>query len=753
MTTAAYNAIPAELKALDQWVTWRTESRDGKATKVPYNANPGSRARARSNAPSTWTDFSTAVARAAQGDMDGIGFEFGPDDEYAGVDLDDCRDPDTGELHEDAQRIVDDLDSYAEVSPSLTGLKIIVKAKKPGTRARTDATPWGGDIEMYDERRYFALTGDAVNGSEVRHAQASLNGLYARFFGRVDSVDSSEVTLPRAGVRKSYCKAVHTVQGDEGIVAELLARPTIAAIYNGEPDDLPSDSERDFALVSALLTLTRDRAQIIRVWKSSAVWRSKCERPDYTSTTIDNADKRLRSTGFASLGLQSDLGNADRLVAEHGDDTRYITGLGWAVWDGARWKPDADGEVRRRSAASARRLYEAIPNLDYNGDKTRLARFALLSTQDNAIEATMRSARAARALRVPNEAVDHVPGRLNVLNGTLNLKTGRLDPHDPHDLITKVAPVEWDEEALSVDWEDFVARALPDEELRSFVQRVAGYSIGGNPTDKVLAFLHGTRDTGKSTFLNAIATVLGDYAATANFESFIVKRNGHGTRNDLARLRGVYFVKSLEVEEGSSLAAGVLKSWTGGDTIAARFLYKEEFEFVPQGVLWLAANARPKVQADDDAMWRRILHVPFIVSIPDDEQDTDLARKLSEPAARSAILKWLVDGHAAYLDRGLDVPEVVKQYTDEYRHENNDLAGWWDDGFARIDKSEWTPWQSIKDSIQKWADESRTRCPNDATIRKALRAAGCADRKQGGVRGWDGVRTINDDNEGETWRT
>lgn len=762
-------AIPQELRDLDSWVVWRTEVRDGNPTKVPY-AVTGRHARA--NDPRTWSSFEEALAVADE--YDGIGFFFSTDDPYAGIDLDDCRDPETGEFHEAAREVIDALDSYAEVSPSKTGAKIIVRASKPGKKARTGKTPWDGDIEMYDERRYFAITGESIGRSEVRDAQDALDKVYAKYLGalstggsrngstkpnheRVDSMDSSPATSSRARAWESYCgtvQTVQTVQTDAAILRELLARPRIAALYDGTDNEYASNSERDFALVKALLILTRDREQIVRLWKSSALGRDKLDerRGDgtYATLTIESSDEALRSTGFASLGLQSDAGNADRLVAEHGDDLRYITGIGWCLWDGSRWKPDADAEVERRVSMTARRLYEAVPTIDYSGDKGRLARFALNSTSSRATEATMRAARSSRALRVPMEMVDRSAGRLNVLNGTLDLAERRLDPHNKSDYFTKRAPVEWDENAVCEEWESYLARVLPDEELRDFVQRLAGYSVAGKPSEKVLGFLHGTRDTGKSTFLNAVASTLGDYAATANFESFIVKRGGHGTRNDLARLRGVHLVKSLEVEEGSALAAGVLKSWSGGDAITARFLYREEFEFVPQGVLWLAANARPKVQADDDAMWRRILHVPFIESIPLDEQDTKLGDRLAIPEAKSAILRWLVDGYAAYLDRGLDVPKVVTDYTDEYRHENNDLAGWWDDGYSVIDKSEWSSWESIKKSIEAWSSASRARMPNDAAIRKALRAAGCNDRKSGGVRGWDGVKVLID---GDEWRS
>jgi len=722
--------IPRELRDRESWVVWKIEQRGGKDTKVPYSVRGGL---AKANDPRTWASFSEALAVAGDG-YDGVGYVFSADDPYTGVDLDDCRDKDTGELHEAARTIIEELHSYAEVSPSEEGVKIIVRAAKPGDRFRTGATEWHGDIEVYDRERYFTITGASLNGPDIADAQDALNAVYARYFP-AKGKDTGKA--PDAPVRP--------VDEDEEVLQRALDRRHFRALYDGDTEKYASGSEADMAFCSVLASITDDRDQVERIWHASKLWRPKCDdRPDYVAQTIDKAFLDTRPD-FADLHLQNDLGNAKRFIAENGHDLMYAPAFGWLVWTGSRWQTDATGEAERRAKASAQRLFDAIPRMNFHDDKARarLSRFANSSMQAGKLQATLKLAESEKQVRKANEVFDRQPFRLNLLNGILDLRTGDLSDHDRSDLVTRLAPVEYDPTAESEVWTRFITRILPDDELRAFVQRCAGYSCAGHPVEKYLMFAHGPQDTGKSTFLKALEDTLGDYAQTADFETFLATKGGKGTRNDIARMRGARLIKSLEVDEGEKLAAGVIKAMTGGDTIAARFLYKEHFEFVMEGVLWLAANARPKVDANDDAMWRRILHVPFIVSIPKDEQDRTLGEKLKAPEAQRAILRWLVDGYASYAERGIDVPEAVLKYTEEYRHEQNPLAGFFET-VAEAEARSWLPWQEIRDLVQRWADEERIRMPSDPEIKAALRAIGCKDERKRVdgklLRGWAGIR-------------
>lgn len=734
--------IPRELRDRKQWVVWRTETRGSKPTKVPYSVSGG---HAKANDPSTWASFAEAVQAAGNG-YDGVGYVFSPDDPYCGIDLDDVRDAETGELHDAARAIIDTLNSYSEISPSREGVKIIVKASKPGDRFRTGKTPWHGDIELYDRERYFTITGSSIDAERrsgalsIHDRQAELDQVYATYFPddlKSDDENSGESTT--------------TTNRPEEEDAELLERAQdrrhFRALWNGDTSKYPSGSEADLAFCTTLAQLTDDRDQVLRLWHASKLWRPKCDdRPEYVSSTIDKAFTDVRPD-FAALKYLNDVGNAKRLVAEHGHELRFSEAFGWLVWDGARWKPDATGAAERAAKTSAEKLFQAIPKMNITDDfRKKLASFANGSMQSHKLDATLKVARTEKEVIIEGENFDQQPYRLNVLNGTLDLTTGEVAEHDRNDLITKLAPVEFDPDARSDTWDGFVERILPDPIVRAFVQRCAGYSCAGDPIEKYLMFCHGPQDTGKSTFLDALEATLGDYAQTADFETFLAKKGGHGVRNDIARMRGVRLIKSLEVDEGEKLAAGVVKSMTGGDTISARFLYKEFVEFKMEGVLWLAANARPRVDANDAAMWRRILHVPYSVSIPKEEQDTSLKWKLREPEVQRAILRWLADGYRSYMEIGIDVPDVVKAYTEEYRFEQNPLADFFESRAETGVDGTWTPWQDVKDMVQRWADDERLSMPSDPEIRSALKAAGCrAEQRRteaGGsyIRGWTRIR-------------
>jgi putative DNA primase/helicase len=234
--------------------------------------------------------------------------------------------------------------------------------------------------------------------------------------------------------------------------------------------------------------------------------------------------------------------------------------------------------------------------------------------------------------------------------------------------------------------------------------------------------------------------VLGDYATTADFESFLKKKSDAGVRNDIARLAGTRMTIGIEVDEGKRLAEGLLKTLTGGDTITARHLYKEFFEFLPQFKLWLAANDRPRVSASDSGMWRRIVQVPFTEAIPEEERDPRIKLQLKhDPHVQSAILAWALEGCRAWQEQGLLVPERVRRYTEEYRAENDPLADFFEERCvfeprAVVRRSE------LRKAYEEWAKENGEWPVAPRTLAAALKARGGSDgAKLSGERAWRGI--------------
>jgi putative DNA primase/helicase len=443
----------------------------------------------------------------------------------------------------------------------------------------------------------------------------------------------------------------------------------------------------------------------------------------------------------------TDLGNAERLVREHGRDLRFVPGIGWLVWDGRRWKLDADGEVLRRAKLTVRSMYETAAALSDEHDRKALARWATQSEAEARLRACVSLAASDIAVVMTPDQLNTAPWLLNAGNGTIDLTTGELREHRREDFLTKLTPVTYERDAHADTWDAFIATVTGgDLELEAFLQRAVGYSVTGDTGEEVIFFAHGPTATGKSSLLEAIKAAFGEYAKTADFDSFLARRGDAGVRNDVARLAGARLVVSVEVDEGKHLAEGLLKALTGGDTVTARFLYREAFEFRPQFKLWLAANARPHVNADDAAMWRRIVQVPFLEAIPEPDRDPDLKRVLrTTPIVQTAILAWAVRGALAWQRQGLNVPTRVRNYTAEYRAENDPLSDWLGD-CCTLDAEAQTAAADLRRSYEEWAERNGEKPVAHKTWSNKLKVRGCASvRGTGGMRKWNGIRLRGSD--------
>lgn len=369
--------------------------------------------------------------------------------------------------------------------------------------------------------------------------------------------------------------------------------------------------------------------------------------------------------------LCSDVGNAARFAIRERERVRYCYERDqWYVWDGRRWLSDAGGEIASRAKRVALSIFDEAKAA--NGNEA-LGKWAACSQRRERLTAMIEVAKPE--LRITPRELDADDWLLNCGNGTVDLRSGELRPHRQDDYITRLAPVDYDPNATSDVWDRFLATVTDgDVETQTFLQRAAGYSATGLTTEEKLFFVHGHGATGKSTFIEAVKTALGDYATTADFETFLENRNT-GPRNDVAALDGARLVASVEVSDGRHLAQGLVKMLTGGDTIRARFLYREGFEFTPKFTLWLVANHAPLVDDMDDALWRRMVRIPFEHVIPETKRDHGLKLRLkTDPAIQTAILRWIVDGCLNWRDVDLNVPETIRRATEQYREDQNPLG-------------------------------------------------------------------------------
>ncbi|HEX8104405.1 MAG TPA: phage/plasmid primase, P4 family [Solirubrobacteraceae bacterium] len=409
----------------------------------------------------------------------------------------------------------------------------------------------------------------------------------------------------------------------------------------------------------------------------------------------------------------SDLGNAQRLVAAHGQDLRYVPGLGWLHWTGAHWRRDDDGEATRRMANVTDGMLRAACDLSDDDDRKRAVRFALASQNARRIAAALELASQAVELVVHAEDLDRNPFLLTVANGTVDLRAGELRTPERADLITRVTDIEWHADAACPRWERFLAEVFAgDRDLIEWVQRLVGYCLTGDTSEHVLAVLHGRGCNGKSTLVNILRRLAGDLAVTASFDTFTRARGDRGPRNDLARLRGARLVTASESGEGRRLDEATVKEITGGDTIAARFLYGEHFEYRPAFKLLLVTNHRPRVDGDDDAIWRRLRLVPFDQSF-EGREDPGLAAELEHELP--GILRWAVDGCLTWQRDRLGQPPAVRDATAGYRADE-DLIGAFLAERCLLDADARTPKRAIQATYTRWCEENGERALSAAEL-------------------------------------
>lgn len=365
----------------------------------------------------------------------------------------------------------------------------------------------------------------------------------------------------------------------------------------------------------------------------------------------------------------TDLGNAERLIAQHGADLHYCwPWQAWLTWDTTHWHIDDTGGVLHRAETTVRTIYAEAEG-ESDGEKRKaIASWAMKSEAQARIEAMIGLARAAPGVPVLPSHLDTDLWLLNTPTGTVDLRTGLLRPHERSDLITKVTAAEYNPTAAAPVWDGFLARVQPDPELRLFLQRAAGYAATGDTSEQVMFMHHGGGSNGKSTFINALLGVLGAYAKRAAADLLTLNRNEpHPT--GLADLVGVRLAVSIEVEEGRRLAEVLVKEMTGGDRLKARFMHRDFFEFQPQHKIMLVTNHKPVVRGADLAIWRRIRLVPWGETIAEAERDPQLAERLRPEF--SGILAWLVAGCLEWQQTGLGTPEAVRSATASYRDESD----------------------------------------------------------------------------------
>ena len=359
---------------------------------------------------------------------------------------------------------------------------------------------------------------------------------------------------------------------------------------------------------------------------------------------------------------------AEAVVVGHAHDVRFC-GLWhkWLFWDGIRWRLDHSGHVPRIVKKQIRKLHVWAIGKGYGDAAKEFAKAEKRSVR----EAVQALAAVEAEVQIAPEDFDRDPWLLNVGNGTIDLKTGKLRAHRREDYCTKLAPVEYDSDAKAPTWDRFLSEVFGrNTALVEFVQRAAGYSLTASVTDHCFFLLHGTGRNGKTTLVEVLLALLGDYA-DAGLDDLLLEAHGDRHPTELADLFGRQLVACTETGAGRRLNETRIKKLTGADRIKARRMREDPWSFSPTHKLWLATNHRPAIRGDDIAIWSRVLLLPFTVSFLGRE-DKQLPEKLRRELP--GILAWTVRGCLAWQSDGLQAPPEVKAATAAYRKAEDRLA-------------------------------------------------------------------------------
>ncbi|MCO6046176.1 phage/plasmid primase, P4 family [Aeoliella sp. ICT_H6.2] len=430
---------------------------------------------------------------------------------------------------------------------------------------------------------------------------------------------------------------------------------------------------------------------------------SECRPP------LDEAEvlKIVKSVGRYNEEYEAtDLGNAERLVARSGNVIRYVATRNiWLIWDGTRWKRDETGEVHRLAQATAMSISDEVRNATDETRRTSLKKWAKTSQSRARLSAMVDLAATQELVSISHRVLDQHPLLLNCKNGVVDLETRRLLRHDPGYLITQSTGLEYPTDHAECPlWKRTLARIFNnDRELISFLQRLCGVMLSGEVREQILPIFHGDGANGKTVIVETIRHIMGDYCVKAP-HGFGIARKNERHPTELADLCGSRLAIISETDEGQRIDEAQIKELTGGDTIRARRMRQDFWEFEPSHTCLMVTNHRPVVRGTDYGIWRRLLLVPFTVTIPEEEQDKELASKLE--SEYPAILQWMVEGYKMYKKEvGLNPPQSVLVATKEYKNDMDSFRRFIEEGCILEPQLE-TLGSALFDAYKSWCENN-----------------------------------------------
>lgn len=699
MSKFSYDNIPQELRNLKQWglfqLRWMPERK--KNTKLPINPFNGKAGK--SNDPSTWSDFDTALKALNKIDRaDGLAFYFasgyvGLDIDHITDDLETWREGDTSENNLINKFHFLTKNTYMEISQSGTGIHCIFKGKISGKRRRK------GNFEMYQQGRFFALTGNIIGNSQIKSLnEQEMDKLYDYIFGpdkakiitlpnSESDIESIDLSIPDIIKRAEKSKT--------GTRFHMFMKGGWEQFYN-------SQSEADMAFANDLaFWCGRDFHKMDTIFRNSSLMREKYdEKRGATTYGVSLLNKAINESTSIYDPKQDnkkpdlvftwnekpkkfiarswdDTGRGLRLKDQFGKVFRYMaTDKTWYYYNGSYWELDNGKHIELAAEKVVNSIKTEKPDFSFatkTDEDKMLAEWRKFIKDSRSHMAKVHMIEEFKKyVTIDHGMFDHNNMLLNTESGYVDLTNGELKDHDIRKMFSEQTAAEYSDNIDCPMWTSFLNQIFNnDQELIHYVQKAIGYSITGSTAEQVMFLLLGVGRNGKSVFINTLRNVMGSYAKQMNVESIIVHNNNGNANSDIARLENTRLVVSSEANEGSRLDESLVKQLTGGDRILARFLYGQEFEYDPKFKIWMATNHLPFIRGTDEGIWRRIKVIPFNVQIPTNKVDKSLENKLQ--SEWTGILNWMVQGAIMWQREGLDTPTAVSEASRQYRNNMDPL--------------------------------------------------------------------------------
>ncbi len=447
----------------------------------------------------------------------------------------------------------------------------------------------------------------------------------------------------------------------------------------------------------------------------------KIEAGDVLLTEILNNAKSTEVAPYSEHAL------AERFKSENIDNACYVPDLGWHIWDGKRWKYDDRQEVEK--------LCQQLCNTAA-GERSILSEQNKLRSRKNR-EAVMREAQTHMAIGA--DAFDKDIWLLNTPDGTVDLRTGVMRDAKREDYCSKVTGVTPSVTMVPKRFHRFLREITKnDKDVQRYLQLAAGYWLTGSVELQELYFLFGTGSNGKGKYIEAIQGVLGEYSTTVPVEVLMVTKHSEHPAA-IAKLRGARLAATTEVEGGSRWAEAQIKRMTGGDTLTARFMRQNWFDFMPQFKLVILGNDRPKLSNVGDAIRRRFRMIPFLAKFMDAKRDDKLGEKLK--AEYPGILQWAIDGCTAWQRDGITPPKAVNDESDDYL-ESQDVLGAWIDECTEKNKASECRSDELYKSYSFWCLTHKEFAYRQQDFAQKLKERGFEIVKSHGIKTAKGLRLV-----------